>query len=204
MKVFPLFPSGRGQSPRNRPSAIDKVGTALVLPADTDVYRQGERAYSLYYLNSGAIAIGARSADGEQNVIAIQGPGTFFGARSLGEEKHNTTATALLESAVVRLSKDAVKKLLRTDPVFARDFALHMMRRAASLEEEQVDHAVNSIEKRLARTLLILASLDTNGDAAPVLARVTEVMLAKILAAEPSKHPRAPAEVPCRRAPWAW
>lgn len=186
MEAFPLPGSGPSRALRNRPSAIDKVGTALALSADVVLYRQGEPAGSLYYLDSGAVTIGARSSDGEQIVVAIHGPGTFFGARSLGEEAHNTTATALLASTVVRIAKAAMAELLRTDPLFARHFALHMMRRAASLEEERIDRAVNSIEKRLARTLLILASLDADGDADGVLERITEAMLAKILTAEPS------------------
>ncbi len=186
MQAFPLPGSRLGRPARNRPSAIDKVGTALALSADDVLYRQGEPAATLYYLDSGAVTIGAQSPGGEPIVVAIHGPGTFFGARSLGEEAHDATATALLESTVVRVSKAVVGELLRTDPLFARHFALHMMRRVASLEEEQIDRAVNSIEKRLARTLLILASLDADSDAASVLERITDVMLAKILAAEPS------------------
>jgi CRP/FNR family cyclic AMP-dependent transcriptional regulator len=169
-----------------RPSAIDKVGTALVLPADAVLYRQGEAADNLYYLDSGAVTIGATSPDGEQAVVAVHGAGIFFGARSLGEEIHNATATALLPSAIVRVSKSAVQDLLRTDPMFARQFAMHMMRRAARLEEDQVDRVVNSTEKRLARALLILASLDAESDEPRVLEHMTEARLAAMLAADPA------------------
>jgi CRP/FNR family cyclic AMP-dependent transcriptional regulator len=169
-----------------RPSAIDKVGTALVLPADAVLYRQGEAADNLYYLESGAMAIGATSPDGEQAVVAVHGPGIFFGARSLGEEIHNATATALLQSAIVRVSKSSVQDLLRTDSMFARQFAIHMMRRVARLEEDQVDRVVNSTEKRLARALLILASLDTDSDAPRVLEHMTDARLASMLAADPA------------------
>ena len=187
MDVFPR-PRSRGSLPaRNRrPSAIDKVGTALVLPADAVLYRQGEAADYLYYLESGAMTIGATSPDGEQAVVAVHGPGIFFGARSFGHEIHNATATALLESAIVRVSKSAVQDLLRTDPMFARQFAIHMMRRAARLEEDQVDRVVNSTEKRLARALLILASLDADSDAPRVLEHMTDARLASMLAADPA------------------
>jgi CRP/FNR family transcriptional regulator, cyclic AMP receptor protein len=187
LDVFP-WPRPRGRLPaRNRrPSAIDKVGTAFVLPADAVLYRQGEAADNLYYLDSGAVTIGATSPDGEQAVVAVHGPGIFFGARSLGEEIHNATATALLPSAIVRVSKSAVQDLLRTDPMFARQFAMHMMRRAARLEEDQVDRVVNSTEKRLARALLILASLDADSDEPRVLEHMTEARLAAMLAADPA------------------
>jgi CRP-like cAMP-binding protein len=74
--------------------------------------------------------IGAASP-GEQAWSTCTVRATFFGARSLGEEIHNATATALLQSAIVRVSKSAVRDLLRTDPMFVRQFAIHMMRRAA-------------------------------------------------------------------------
>ncbi len=187
MDVFPR-PRSRGSLPaRNRrPSAIDKVGTALVLPADAVLYRQGEAADHLYYLDSGAMTIGATSPDGEQAVVAVHGPGIFFGARSFGHEIHNATATALLQSALVRVSKAAVQDLLRTDPTFARQFAIHMMRRAARLEEDQVDRVVNSTEKRLARALLILASLDADSEEPRVLEHMTDARLAAMLAADPA------------------
>ena len=168
-----------------RPGALDKVGTALVLRADTVLYRQGETADSLYYLDSGAVMIAVGSTMGEQAIIAVHGPGTFFGARSLAQEIHNTTATALLQSAVVRVSKSAVHSLVRTDPTFARQFAMHMMRRAARLEEDQIDRATNPLKKRLARTLLILAGLDAQSDDGRVLERMTDATLARMLAADP-------------------
>src|SRR5829696_8128202 len=79
--VFPRPRSRVSLPARNRrPSAIDKVGTALVLPAEAVLYRQGEAADNLYYLDSGALTIGAASPDGEQAVVAVHGPGIFFGA----------------------------------------------------------------------------------------------------------------------------
>ena len=170
-----------------RPSAIDQVGTALVLPVDAVLYRQGEAADNFYYLESGAVTIGATSPGGEQAVVAVHGPGIFFGARSFAQETHDATATALLESTIIRVSKSAVQDLLRTDPMFARQFAIHMMRRAARLEEDQVDRVVNPTEKRLARALLILASLDADSDEPRVLQHMTEARLAAMLAADPAR-----------------
>ena len=109
-----------------RPPAIDKEGTPLALPADEVLYRQGEASNNLYYLDSGAVAIGVESAGSEPTNIVVHGPGTFFGARSLHEEAHNATATTLLQSNVVRLSKRAVRELMQNDPWFAQHLALHM------------------------------------------------------------------------------
>lgn len=171
---------------RNRPSAIERVGAFFVAAADTVLYRQGEAADSVYFLESGAVTISTRSSDGSQSIARVQGPGVFFGARSLGEESFAFTARALLESAVVRVPKAAVRDLLRTDSDFAAFFARQMMRRAAELEEEQVDRVANSTRKRLARLLLILASLGPDGNEDSVLQRVSEHMLAQILTVDPS------------------
>lgn len=168
-----------------RPSAIDEVGTPLALAADAVVYRRGEASDSLYYVDSGAVMIGVESANGEQTIIAVHGPGTYFGARSLLEEMHNATATTLLQSRVVRLSKRVVQGLVQIDPSFTRHMALHMMRRTARLEEDQIDLAINSLRKRLARTLLLLASLDVDTDEAHVLDRMTTATLARMLSADP-------------------
>jgi CRP/FNR family cyclic AMP-dependent transcriptional regulator len=182
------LPHSRGGLPvRNRRlSALDKVGAPIVLPADGILYRQGDVADSVYYLERGAIMMGVASPEGEPIIAAVHGPGTFFGARSLHPEEHKTTATALLPSAVIGVAKSAVEGLLRSDAAFARQFAMHMMRRAALLEEEQVDRVVNPLEKRLARALLILASLDAEGDDARVLQCMSDSRLARMLAADPS------------------
>jgi CRP/FNR family cyclic AMP-dependent transcriptional regulator len=188
LDVFPL-PRAKGSAPvRNRrSSALDKIGTPRALPADTTLYRQGEAADSLYYLESGAVMVGVDAAEGEPILVAVHGPGAFFGARSLRPEAHKTTATALVPSSVVAVAKADVEHLLRTDADFARQFAVQMMRRAAALEEEQVDRVVNSLEKRLARALLILASVDAESDEARVLERMTAARLARMLAADPSR-----------------
>ncbi|HZX82337.1 MAG TPA: Crp/Fnr family transcriptional regulator [Reyranella sp.] len=188
MDVFPL-PRVKGSPPvRNRrPPALDRVGTPRVLAADTVLYREGEAADSLYYLESGAVMVGVAAAEAEPIIVAVHGPGAFFGARSLRPEPHKTTASALVPSTVVAVARTDVESLLRTDAAFARQFAVQMMRRAAALEEEQVDRVVNSLDKRLARALLILASVDAESDEARVLERMTDSRLAHMLAADPAR-----------------
>lgn len=171
-----------------RPPGIDRLGAPFDLAADEVLYRQGEPAQSLYYLESGAVAITARAVDGQSALIDVQGAGSYVGARSLGEEKHATTAMALVPSVAVRLPKREARHLLATDSGFAEHFARCMMRRMASLEEAQVDRAINPTRKRLARMLLILAGLDTDSDGddgASVLERISDDMLAQMLDANP-------------------
>ena len=125
-----------GGTPNGRPPTIDKVGTPLALAAYEILYRQGEASNSLYYLDSGAVMVCVASAGSEETIIAVHGPGIYFGARSLHEEVHNATATTLLASNLVRLSKHAVQGLVQTNPSFTQHFAMHMMRRTARLEED--------------------------------------------------------------------
>ena len=178
--------TGRQPVRNRRPSALDKFGKAFHLPADTVLYRQGDAANGLYYLESGAVMVGVAAAEGEPIIVAVHGPGAFFGARSLRSEAHKTMAMVLVQSTVVAVARTDIERLLRTDATFARQFAVQMMRRAADLEEEQVDRVVNSLEKRLARALLILASVDAENAEARVLERMTDTTLAGMLAADPS------------------
>ena len=178
--------TGRPPVRNRRPFALDKVGRPFVLPADTVLYRQGDAASSLYYLESGAVMVGVSGAEGEPIIVTVHGPSAFFGARSLRSEAHKTMAMVLVPSTVVAVAKTDIESLLRTDATFARQFAVQMLRRAAALEEEQVDRVANSLEKRLARALLILASIDAEGDEARVLERMTDSTLGGMLAADPS------------------
>ena len=170
-----------------RPAAIGEAGTTLGLPSDGLLYRQGEIADDLYYLDAGAMALSAQSAEGKQAIVAVHGPGVFFGANSLGNEVHLTTARALVPSAVIRISKPRLAELLHHDPVFAEQFAVHLMRRVARLEQDQIDLTLNSLEKRLARALLLMASLDADSERQSVLERCTEDMLAEMLGAVPAR-----------------
>jgi CRP-like cAMP-binding protein len=95
---------------------------------------------------------------GKEAVVAMLAQGDFFGEGILaGQSIRIGTATAMAESTVLLIDKGAMVRLLHEHPEFADRFLAHMLARNIRIESDLVDQLFNSSEKRLARTLLLLA-----------------------------------------------
>jgi CRP-like cAMP-binding protein len=122
------------------------------------VFSQGDASVDIRYLQKGAVKLSVLSRIGKEAVVAILAPGDFFGEGTLaGQTIRIESATAVAPSRVMVISKDAMITLLHTEPTFADRFLSHMLSRNIRIEADLVDHLFNSSEKRLARTLLLLA-----------------------------------------------
>jgi CRP-like cAMP-binding protein len=122
------------------------------------VFSQGEPANDVRYLQTGAIKLSVLAHSGKEAVVAMLTPGDFFGEGVLaGQSVRIATATAVAASRVLVLEKDAIVGLLHEQPDFSDRFIAHMLARNIRIEADLVDHLFNSSEKRLARTLLLLA-----------------------------------------------
>ena len=122
------------------------------------VYAQGDAATDVRYVQKGTVKLSVLSHIGKEAVVAMLTPGDFFGEGVLaGQDRRIGTATAVVASTVMTLSKDAITRLLHDEPTFADRFLSHMLTRNIRIEADLVDQLFNSSEKRLARTLLLLA-----------------------------------------------
>jgi CRP/FNR family cyclic AMP-dependent transcriptional regulator len=122
------------------------------------VYSQGDSCLDVRYIQKGAIKLSVLSRVGKEAVVAMLGPGEFFGERALaGHSVRIGTATAAAASSVLIIAKEAMVRLLHEEPTFADRFLTHMLARNIRVEEDLIDHLFNSSEKRLARALLLLA-----------------------------------------------
>jgi CRP-like cAMP-binding protein len=122
------------------------------------VYSQGDPAVDVCYVQKGTVKLSVLSRIGKEAVVAMLTPGDFFGEGILaGQDRRIGTATAVVASTVMTLSKDAITRLLHEEPTFADRFLSHMLTRNIRIEADLVDQLFNSSEKRLARTLLLLA-----------------------------------------------
>jgi len=122
------------------------------------VFAQGDVAGDVRYLQTGSVKISVLSKVGREAVVAMLGPGDFFGEGALaGQTSRIETATAMTACRVLRLDTDTMTTLLRDQPTFAARFLSHMLARNIRIEADLVDQLFNSSEKRLARTLLLLA-----------------------------------------------
>jgi CRP/FNR family cyclic AMP-dependent transcriptional regulator len=123
------------------------------------VFSQGDTGDDVRYLQKGAVKLSVLSQIGKEAVVALLDRGDFFGEGALaGQTVRIATATALVASSVLIIEKKAMVRLLHEEPAFSDRFISHMLARNIRIEADLVDQLFNSSEKRLARTLLLLAS----------------------------------------------
>src|SRR5512145_3544524 len=131
---------------------------AVSYPKGKIVFSQGEPSDTVMYIQKGSIKISVLSRTGKEAVVAMLGPGDFFGEGTLtGQTIRIGTATATTLTTVLIIEKAAMLRLLRDEPTFSERFISYMLARNIRIEADLVDHLFNSSEKRLARTLLLLA-----------------------------------------------
>lgn len=122
------------------------------------VFAQGDAATDVRYLQEGSIKLAVLSRIGKEAVVAMLTPGDFFGEGALaGQEVRMGSAVAVVPSSVAIIEREVMTKLLHDEPTFAARFLTHMLGRNIRVEADLVDQLFNSSEKRLARTLLLLA-----------------------------------------------
>ncbi|HWX89056.1 MAG TPA: Crp/Fnr family transcriptional regulator, partial [Rhizomicrobium sp.] len=122
------------------------------------------------------------SKQGKEAVVALLGPGEFFGEGCLiGQPLRLASAKAMVESEIVRVGKTEMLRLLEAEPTFGQLFITHLLTRNSRVEEDLVDQLFNSSEKRLARLLLLLANYGSDGQLEPILAKISQETLAEMI-----------------------
>jgi CRP/FNR family transcriptional regulator, cyclic AMP receptor protein len=149
---------------------------------DKIVYRQGDPADAVFYIQSGKVKTTVVSELGKEAVVALLGTGDFFGEGCLtGQRLRLETVSAMVQCVIVRISKADITRVIDEEPAFAELFISHLLARNSRVEEDLVDQLFNSSEKRLARTLLLLANFGKDGDPEPVIAKISQETLAEII-----------------------
>jgi CRP/FNR family transcriptional regulator, cyclic AMP receptor protein len=146
------------------------------------VFRQASPADAVFYVSKGRIKIVVSSSEGREAVIALLGPGEFFGEGCLiGQPLRLATARAVVDSEVMRVAKAEMLRVLHAEPAFGELFTVHLLTRNSRVEEDLVDQLFNSSEKRLARTLLILANFGKADGPQPITTKISQETLAEII-----------------------
>lgn len=146
------------------------------------IFSQGDPADAVFYVQLGKVKISVTSEQGKEAVIAILGAGEFFGEGCLIAQPFRlATASAMVESAVMRVAKAEMIRLLRKEREFAAIFTAHLLTRNSRVEEDLVDQLFNSSEKRLARTLLLLANFGKEGRPEPITTNISQETLAEMV-----------------------
>ena len=146
------------------------------------VYAQGEAAGSVLYLQSGGVKLTVVNEVGKEAVIAILGPGDFFGEGCLaGQPMRMGTATAVTPATVLVIEKSEMFKVLRAEHGLSDLFIKFMLARNIRIEADLIDQLFNSSEKRLARTLLLLARYGKQDKPHGVLPKMSQETLADMI-----------------------
>jgi CRP-like cAMP-binding protein len=143
------------------------------------IFRQGDPADAVFYLDGGAVQLTVVSEHGKERVIAMLRPGDFFGEGCLaGQPLHMASAMATAESEIIRVQKEAMVTMLHEQPAFSEMFMAFLLSRNIQIEEDLVDQLFNSSEQRLARLLLQLANFGKDGKLEPVIPKISQEILA--------------------------
>ena len=146
------------------------------------IYSQGDAAKSAMYLQEGSVKLSVLSAAGKEAVVAILGPGDFFGEGCLaGQSRRMGTATAMVPSTVLIIEKREMFKVLHEEHALSDRFISFMLARNIRVEEDLIDQLFNSSEKRLARALLLLSSYGNDDQPHGLLPKMSQELLAEMI-----------------------
>jgi CRP/FNR family transcriptional regulator, cyclic AMP receptor protein len=146
------------------------------------IFSQGDPADSVMYIQKGGVKLSVLSQTGKEAVVAILGPGDFFGEGCLaGHGVRIGTASAIAASTILVIEKEEMLRLLHAEHSLSDRFINHMLVRNIRIEEDLVDQLFNSSEKRLARTLLLLARYGKEDPPQKVVPKISQEMLAEMI-----------------------
>jgi CRP/FNR family transcriptional regulator, cyclic AMP receptor protein len=159
------------------------AGKTILTYQPTDIiFSQGDASDSVLYIQEGAVKLSVQSHGGKEAVVAMLGPGDFFGERALaGHPVRLEAATAMTATTVLSIPKRQMIRLLHDQHALSDRFITYMLARNIRIEEDLVDQLFNSSEKRLARTLLLLARYGKSDQTHRVLPRIPQETLAEMV-----------------------
>jgi CRP-like cAMP-binding protein len=154
----------------------------LEFQKNQNVFAQGDVADAAFYIQKGKVKVTVLSDQGKEAVVGILGPEQFFGEGCMnGHKLHISTATAIENCVITAITKDAMLAALRDEPKFSEMFMAYLLTRNSRIEEDLIDQLFNSSERRLARTLLVLANFGKAGSPQPINPNISQETLAEMI-----------------------
>ena len=163
-------------------NGIFRGKTVMECGTDRNVFRQGQPADSLFYIRRGKIKLTVTSQQGKEAIVAILGPGEFFGEGCLaGQPLRISTAIAMSDCTLDKIDRPLMTRMLHEHHDISELFVKHLLSRNIRYEADLVDQLFNSSEKRLARILLLLSHFGKESKAEAVVPRVNQDTLAQMV-----------------------
>ena len=146
------------------------------------VFSQGDPADAVFYVQEGKVKVCVINELGKEAVVAVHDEGDFFGEGCLvGQSQRLATVATMTDCVIMRIDKASMVRVLHDEPKFSERFMAFLLTRNARVEEDLVDQLFNSSEKRLARTLLLMANFGKEGRPERVITKVSQETLAEII-----------------------
>src|ERR1700694_927600 len=146
------------------------------------IYSQGDPATTVMYIQAGAVKLTVVNEVGKEAVLTILGPSDFFGEGGMaGQSARTGTATAITPTTLLVIEKNEMIRVLHAEQVLSDCFVSYILSRNIRIEEDLIDQLFNSSEKRLARTLLLLARYGKEPQPQEMLPKVSQEMLAEMI-----------------------
>jgi CRP-like cAMP-binding protein len=146
------------------------------------IFTQGEACEHVMYIQAGGVKLSVLSKTGREAVVAMLGPGDFFGEGCLaGQPRRMGSASAITPTTILMIAKARMINLLHRQQAMSDQFIAHMLSRNIRIEEDLIDQLFNTSEKRLARTLLLLARYGKQRRPARVVPKISQKTLAEMI-----------------------
>ena len=180
-----LVAMGNGKNGFNVKAFLDSAGLSKKIVeygrAET-IFAQGDRCESVMYIQQGGVKLSVLSKTGKEAVVAMLGPGDFFGEGCLaGQSVRIGSATAITPSTVLEIEKSQMVSVLHKQHALSDRFIAHMLSRNVRTEQDLIDQLFNSSEKRLARALLLLARYGRQTRPKQVVPKISQETLSEMI-----------------------
>ena len=175
----------RALAPFSAQAFLDSTGIAKTVvdyARGQAVFTQGDACDHVHYIQSGGVKLSVLSKTGKEAVVAMLGPGDFFGEGCLaGQPIRMGSATAVTPSVILLIGKRKMISLLHSQHGMSDRFISHMLTRNIRIEEDLIDQLFNSSEKRLARAMLLMARYGKQDQPTRTMPKVSQETLAEMV-----------------------
>src|SRR5512139_3302558 len=170
---------------------LDSAGAARSVKAyrrSEVIFAQGDAGDSVFYIQAGGVKLSVVSTAGREAIVAMLGPGDFFGEGGLaGQSVRRTTATALTPTEALVIGKTEMMRVLRAEHALSDRFIAYMISRNIRIEQDLLDQLFDSTEKGIARALLLRARYGTKDKPDRILPKISPESLAGVVGATPAR-----------------
>jgi CRP-like cAMP-binding protein len=185
MKRKKLLPAAPKAPPFDAEAFLNSAGVAKTIvhyARGAAIFTQGDASRHVMYIQTGGVKLSVLSKTGREAVVAMLGPGDFFGEGCLASQTVRMgSATAHTASTILRVGKSTMVRLLHKQRGMSDRFISHMLTRNIRIEEDLIDQLFNSSEKRLARALLLLARYGKQDTPVRVVPAISQETLAEMI-----------------------